>query len=163
MALEDTWLNPGIPGQGLMHWAGLAELLLLEEVRPGGRAELVLNPGRGAGRKPDMLIWMPGDGRADTAVEFDAGYPNKVVRQKLIAAASAGYRRMLWGCTVHGRLGKIAWLADRMAALGQLAGLRELDLRFTDVWTPGNPYINRPRCHKPMRVIRTYASGTVTS
>lgn len=155
VALEEKWLDS--ERRDLMHYAGLSELLFQVEREEGARWRLIDLKGRGTGRLPDAELIMPGGPRRrDTFVEFDAGYDREAVEDKLRAAAHSGYCRILWACSVHGRLSTIASIADALQRTGQLKGVVKLEVVWVDFWSTRDTYTGRPRCHKPNRVTREY-------
>jgi hypothetical protein len=155
VALEAKWLNS--PRRDLMHYAGLSELLCLTEAEDGAEWHLVDLKGREPGRMPDAEIIFPRSVRRhDIFVEFDAGYSRDAVTDKLRAAARSGYSRVLWACSIHGRLSTIASIADTLQRTAQLEGVERLEVVWVDFWSLRDTYSGRPRCHKPNRVTREY-------
>lgn len=138
----------------LMHLAGLGE----------ARARLTLAEGevwrhltaRGAGglglaqQWPDAEIVQSLDAsrRSDWAVEFDAGYSRRRIREKVIAAGEAGFTRLYWATSIHARTRSVLREIIMLQAQGKLPQVVRAETRYVNFWSVREPYEGRPRCHK---------------
>lgn len=135
----------------LMHEAALTEMRVrLADEAPrlaSYRWRTTTERGAARARRPDAeLISGRPDMRGDYAVEIDAGYAGKVRRAKLASFDMDNYQGVIWGTTVHART---VTLIEEARAL-KLGKLRDLQVYYLNFWSPGDPYRDRPRCHKPM-------------
>jgi hypothetical protein len=161
VALDEEWLR-NTPRE-LMHWAALGEaragvlrLGFLDSYQwqhvelSGGRrthlpdAELI---GRADFNHNDCSVKFDND----SSVEFDAGYSPAKVERKMEAAAEAGYRLLIWATSIHSRTVTVSDQARRLHNLGLLPGVDGVIVLFVDFWSVKDPYMDRPRCHKPIR------------
>lgn len=145
----------------LMHLCGLAEARRGRVLAAGEEWRHVRLAGRSKGHQPDAEVVQLLDGtrRSDCAVEFDAGYSTKRISQKLEAATNAGYSRILWATSIHRRAETVMDQATRLHRQGRLVDLRLVETQFVDFWSPHDPYTNRPRCYKPMRLTQAFSAA----
>ena len=156
VAEDEAWLRNS--PRELMHWAGLGE----------GRSQLgrvgldlyahrwqhVDLGGRLRSPLPDAeLIGPAGQTDRDGAAEYDSGYSPSKVALKMEAAAMAGYRLLIWATSIHSRTITLPEQARELHRLDLLPGLAGVIVLFVDFWSPGTPYDDRPRCHKPMHAV----------
>ncbi|MGY2897040.1 hypothetical protein [Deinococcus sp. UYEF24] len=156
VAEDEVWLQNS--PRDLMHWAGLGEARSqLGRVRldlSAHRWQHVDLGGRLRSSLPDAELLGPaGQRNWDGAAEFDAGYSPVKVAVKLEAAAVAGYRLLIWASSIHSRTITIPEQARELHRLGLLPGLAGVIVLFVDFWSPGSPYDDRSRCHKPMHAV----------
>ncbi|QLG10695.1 hypothetical protein HLB42_07870 [Deinococcus sp. D7000] len=130
----------------LMHWAGLAEQRAALGISLKDPFDWHHVDARGVTRRhlPDAALRFC-DRSDEIAVEFDAGYGWGVIEAKLRGASRAGYAAVVWGSTVRARPAKVAALARKMHAAGELPGLRSVVIHYVNFWSPTLPY--RPRRH----------------
>lgn len=142
----------------LMHLSGLAETRRGRVLEPGQVWQHVNLKGRAKIHQPDAEIVQLLDvaRRSDWSVELDTGYSPQRIAQKLEAATTAGYSRILWATTVHRRTQTVLDQASWLQRKGKLPDLTQIETQFVDFWSANDPYVNRPRCHKPMRLSRTF-------
>jgi len=159
VALLDAHLD--LAPRELMHLCGLAEARRGRVLAAGEHWQHVSLKGRAKGNYPDAEIVRPADleRRTDWAVEFDAGYAPARIAEKLEAAAAAGYTRILWATSIHDRTRTVTALAARLHRQGRLPGIESIETRYVNFWTPKDPYINRPRCHKQMVEYRDFRAA----
>ena len=139
----------------LMHLAGLAEARRRLALEPGETWRLLNARGAAMGDTrhwPDAEIVQQLDNsrRSDWAVEFDAGYSRARIRQKLQAAATAGFTRLYWASSIHTRVETVLREMLLLKGGGTLPRVTRVETRFVDFWSRHDPYVGRPRCHKSM-------------
>lgn len=155
MALEEADLDRS--ARDLMHQAGLAEARWRTALEEGEVWQPVTLRGRQRMHLPDAeIIWPGPDHTRDTAVEFDAGYTGERITAKLQAAAQQGYTRILWATSVHARTRSVMRRARILHHQGRLPGVQRVRTLFVDFWSEGDPYRERPRCHKPGELSVTF-------
>lgn len=147
----------------LLHNSCLTELLLLEAVELHGAVVRPVTGGLKGMAWPDAEALWRDRSQLDTAIEIDVGYDLATSRRKLISFCVQGYTSVIWGTTVHQRVRTWGDEITRMVAAGQLDQLQKLQVVFVDVWSDNDPYVNRPRCHKPMWRTLTFADQQLTS
>lgn len=130
----------------LMHWAGLAEQRALLGASLQEPYEWHHTDARGITRRhlPDAALRFC-SGPNEIAVEFDAGYGYAVIEAKLRGASRAGYAAVVWGSTVRARPARVAEIARRLRADGELPGLQSVTTHYVNFWLLDLPY--RPRRH----------------
>lgn len=120
-------------GSQLGHLAGAAETVRRSGVTGTARRPLA----EGRFRMPDLEV-LSGEGEEmfDHALEYDAGYKQKDVREKLRDfTAGLHYPSVIWGTSVRGRVGRIAgWIEDEQRK-GQLPGLKRAQVLYAPYWT----------------------------
>lgn len=141
----------GTPSE-LMHLAGLAEARQrLGPLASGSEWRHISLAGNLRTQLPDAEIVhsLPG---LDGAVEFDAGYDTKKRVQKLKSFVRNGYTRLYWMTTIHGRVSKVMHEMQQLEKQGLLPHVLDAEVVFVNFWSVRDPYVNRPRCHKPFRL-----------
>lgn len=149
LALEEELLRQ--PARELMHAAAMTEALAqYPQLVPSGYTWVLTTGGTGLGHRPDAELLSSGLNSygKDIAVEFDAGYPPKVIDAKLRAYAEQGYREIIWMTSIHGRVGSVQDRAADLEEAGRLPGIQNVTTVWTDFWTPKDRYQHRPRCRK---------------
>lgn len=150
VALEEELLHQS--ARELMHAAAMTEALAqYPHLIPSGYTWHLVPEGTGQGHRPDAELLSSGLNSygEDIAVEFDAGYPPKVIDAKLRAYAEQGYREIIWMTSIHGRVGSVLDRAAALQQVGQLPGVRQVTTAWSDFWSAVDRYGPRPRCHKP--------------
>jgi len=157
-------LEPAVLAQApreLMHLCGLAEARRGRVLLPGERWQHVHLKGRRKAHQPDAEIVQLLDParRSDWSVELDTGYAVGRIAQKMEAACEAGYTRILWATTIHGRTRSVLDQATRLQRQGHLPDLVRIETQFVNFWSSGDPYLDRPRCHKPVALSRAFTAA----
>lgn len=153
VAADERWLRQ--PPRELLHYALLAEARKETKHgtdRKGMQWEYLDLKGRsGAGTWPDAQLRSPEGRDHDVSVEVDTGYPPARCEQKIRAAAEAGYGRIFWATSVHGRVEKVAARLEKWHRSGELGHVRSALVFYVNVHTQDrDPYVKRPRVHKPL-------------
>ena len=149
VALEEELLHQS--ARELMHAAAMTEALAqYPHLIPSGYTWVLTTGGTGQGHRPDAELLSSGLNSygEDIAVEFDAGYPPKVIDAKLRAYAEQGYSEIIWMTSIHGRVGSVLDRAADLEEAGQLPGIRNVTTVWSDFWTADSRYQRRPRCRK---------------
>lgn len=149
------------PSRDLMHLVGLAEA---RHRLPLARGEVWLHvslQGRVKRHQADAEILQTLDPsrRSDWAVEYDAGYSRKRVADKLVAADEGGYIKVYWATSIHARTRTVMEMAQQLQRAGKLPHLRQVETRFVDFWSLREPYVGRPRCHKPTALTHVFPAA----
>jgi hypothetical protein len=144
----------------LMHLAGLAEARSLKTLAEGEVWRHIVLKGRIKHHQADAEIVQALDSsrRSDWAVEFDAGYSRARTVRKLIAAAQVGYTKLYWATSIHDRARSVMALAAQLQHQGRLPYVSQIETRFVNFWSASEPYLGRPRCHKPLELFRTFSA-----
>lgn len=134
----------------LLHQALLAEgaLRLADDINAQALQFTYLTLKGRQGMWPDAELRSPHGRAQDVAVEVDTGYNPERVDAKLIGFAAAGYQRLIWLTSVHGRVEKLDSRVYALHAQGKLTGLKQARTMYVDVHRPGDPYAPRPRLNK---------------
>lgn len=150
VSLDAETLN--LAPRDLLHLAGAAEVRRRLVLGEGESWRHIVTAGRERGSWPDAEIVCPwGERRGvDWGVEVDLGYAPARIREKLRAAALAGYGGLIWGTSIHERTATLPSKIMEWFASGDLPGVQGVLVLFIDVWSERDPYSGRPRCHKPM-------------
>lgn len=122
--------------QALAHDVGLTELCLRRgELRAGERLVRVRPQGRARGNLPDAEL-LSGDlmHAQDTALEYDAGYPEERVKEKLLAFEEAGYVRVAWGTSVRSRVESVQRLVSGLRGRRALLNV-DVETHHVDFWS----------------------------
>lgn len=134
----------------LVHQSCITELLLLDDAwRQGGVVRLVTGGLRGKAWPDAEILWRDRE-QPDAAIEVDTGYTRSIKERKLRSYVAQGVASVVWAVTVHQQVQTWSDSVAGLVAAGQLDGLQRFRCLFTDIWSPRDPYVRRPRCHKPM-------------
>jgi hypothetical protein len=142
-----SWLERS--DRELKHWAALGEVWWTWSPTTYGAGRWTVLDGRGrmGRRMPDARVRKVM--LEPCAVEIDCGYSTAQIERKLLGFGAAGYRRLVWATTVHGRVRRVATLIDALWRAGDLEDLLMYHVQYCNFWSSTDPYNNRPRCHKP--------------
>lgn len=159
VALDDVTLDRA--PRDLMHDAGLAEARAHHVLESGAHWRHVTLRGRARLHLPDAEIIGPDlEHTRDWAVEFDAGYSRKVIREKVQAMCAQGYTRLLWASSIHDRTRSVQALVRALWVAGDAPGLEIVETRFCDFWTADcDPYRHRPRNAKALHQLVVLRPG----
>ncbi|GAA5514946.1 hypothetical protein Dcar01_03710 [Deinococcus carri] len=146
------------PSRDLMHLAGLAEARHRITLAEGEVWRHVSLQGRVKRHQAhaEILQTLDPSRRSDWAVEYDAGYSWGRITDKLVAADEGGYLKVYWATSIHARTLTVMTLAQQLQQAGRLPHLTQVETRFVDFWTPREPYVGRPRCHKPTALTHVF-------
>lgn len=127
----------------LMHYAGLAEVR--HRYNLGGLRWRHIDERRVTYKADAEILGPPGDLSNDAAVEFDAGYPARVVANKLEACAAERYAGLIWATS---SLGRVRHIHQQITALQEPNSLRWAQVIYVNFWDDGDPYRLSARNHK---------------